>query len=103
MHNLRCCAVQTLLGLIFKSYLPHKKGQKKNEQRDENETPMRQVLRVAYNLGNSPNRESIFSLPDIQRRGEARNTWKDMRSGAERKSAHTREKVLTLGAKKYSH
>ena len=78
MHNLRCCALQTLHGLIFKSYLPHKKGQKKNEQRDKNEIPMQQVLRAAQNQGNLPNRESIFSSLDIQRRGEAtRDAWKD--------------------------
>ena len=58
-----------------KTYSPRKKGQKKkrgvtededeeSKHSDANETPMQQVLRVTQNRGSSPNRDSLFSLPD---------------------------------------
>ena len=58
-----------------KTYSLRKKGQKKkrgvtededeeSKQSDENETPMRQVLRVTQYRSSSPNRDSLFSSPD---------------------------------------
>ena len=66
-----CVMVRRKLGGIA----PRKKGQKKrrvvtededeeSKQSDENETPMRQVLRVTQYRSSSPNRDSLFSSPD---------------------------------------